>query len=326
MGAAGVWSKRALTGPQDISGKDSLATGLSWSNVTVRGACYWGATLGCLLACLLWGYWQTVTDLINVWRHNQDYSAGQLVPFVAVYLVWRKRRAVRAGGLEPCWWGLGVILLAQMVRLSGGLISMGSLVRYSLPLTIMGLVLTVCGRRAFLELRWVLIFLFLMVPFPARIHQAVSGELQHQATASTTFVLDLAGVNIVRHGNVIELVDHHVNIGVVEACSGLRMLTAFIIVAATVVFLIDSPRWQKAVLMASSVVLAIVCNLARLVTTVVLYVVASDQTAERFFHDFAGLAMMPLAVLLLLLEHLALRRVFGPGEKVQGGAAAVADK
>jgi exosortase len=204
-----------------------------------------------------------------------------------------------------------LIVAAQAVRLGGQLLSIGSAVQYSLPMAVAGLVLAVAGPAVFRELRWVFAFLFLMVPFPARVHLAISTLLQDQATAGTVHLLNLFEVAVARHGNVVHLIDSNIKIGVVEACSGLRMLTAFIIIAATLVQLVDCPRWQKAVLMLSSVVLAIVCNLLRLVVTAILYMKTDSETAERFFHDFAGLVMMPTAVVLLLVVSFVLDRLRG---------------
>ena len=102
------------------------------------------------------------------------------------------------------------------------------------------------------------------------------------------------------------------------------MLTAFVVVAATLAYVVERPRWQKAVLVISSVPIAIACNLARLCVTAVLYVVASSETAERFFHDFAGLSMMPLAVLILAGELFLMARLVVPEEQAANGQASTA--
>ena len=91
-------------------------------------------------------------------------------------------------------------------------------------------------------------------------------------------------------------------LGVAEACSGLRMLTAFIIVAAFMAYVIKRSRLQKAALLLSSIPVAVICNIFRIVVTTVLMLLVSTQVAEKFFHDFAGLAMMPAAVLLMFSE------------------------
>jgi len=52
----------------------------------------------------------------------------------------------------------------------------------------------------------------------------------------------------------------------------------------------------------SSIPVAVMCNILRLCVTAVLFLLASAEVAQKFFHDFAGLAMMPAAVLLMFGE------------------------
>jgi len=250
---------------------------------------------------LLWSYWPTLIGLIRDWRSDDNYSVGMLVPFAALYLLWQDRRSLAGSRISPCWWGLGLILAAQAARAFGLFALYESAERYSLVLTIVGLVLLIAGWQVFWRVRWILLFLFLMVPFPGRIHNLISNPLQTQATVSAMFVLELLGVTVIREGNVLVL-NNRVPIAVAEACSGLRMMTAFIVVASVLAYSVTRPLWQKAAIVLSSVAVAIVCNLIRLVITAFLFLWTSSELAERFFHDFAGFTMMPLAILFLLGE------------------------
>lgn len=259
-----------------------------------------GFLLVLLLVALVWSYWPTIKGLMYDWHNDANYSAGQLVPLAALYLLWHKRRALAKCRVAPCGWGIAVIVLAQAGRAFGLLFYFKSAERYSLALTVAGIVLLVGGRQVFHAVRWILLFLFLMVPLPGRIHNLISDPLQGLASAGAVFILELLGLAVSREGNVITLAA--VSVAVAEACSGLRMLTAFVVVAAVLAFVVNRPKWQKVILLVSSVPVALLCNQARLVVTVILYKVASTETAERFFHDFAGLSMMPLAVLILVSE------------------------
>jgi len=261
-----------------------------------------------LVASFVWAFWTTVLDLMKEWKTNEDYSVGQLVPLVALYLVWCDRRVLRDCTLSPCWWGLAIVVLGQIARIYGLLFVYESVERYALVLTLVGVVLLAFGWQISYRLRYVLLFLFLMVPFPGRIHNVISGPLQTLATAGAVFSLELFGVTVTREGNVI-LLNQTMPLAVAEACSGLRMLTAFVVVAATFAYVVKRPAWQKAVLVFSIIPFAIFCNLARLFVTANLYLVASSQVAERFFHDFAGLSMMPLAVLILAGELVIMNRL-----------------
>jgi exosortase len=281
----------------------------------------WTAALALVSVALLWSYWPTIAHLTKEWQSNEDYSVGQLVPLAALYLVWHDRRRLRTIPLRPCWWGVGLIILAQIARAYGLLFIFESAERYSFVLTIAGIVLLLGGTRLFFNMLWILALLFLMVPFPGRIHNMISGPLQGMATAGAVFVLELIGITVLREGNVI-LLNDSVPLAVAEACSGLRMLTAFVVVAATMAYMVRRPTWQKLVLLSSSIPVAIVCNIIRLVVTALLFLVASSRLAERFFHDFAGLTMMPLALLILLSELWLLNKLILPSENDTAGNSA----
>lgn len=255
-----------------------------------------------LLAITAWSYWPTMADLFKEWQRDDNYSAGQLVPLVAIFLVWRERKALRQCLLTPCWWGgLALLLLAQAARTYGLLFMFESAERYSLVLTAAGLVLMVAGWQVFRRVSWILLFSFLMVPLPGRVHNLIGGPLQSVATTGSVFLLEAFGVRVSQQGNVVML-NGSTPLAVAEACSGLRMLTAFIIVAGFIAYMVKRPRWQKTVLLASGIPVGVICNIVRIFATAVLVLYASAEAAEKFFHDFAGLVMMPVAVSLMFGE------------------------
>jgi exosortase len=262
---------------------------------------------------LLWAYWETEIGLFREWQKDPNYSVGMLVPPAALYMLWQDRHSLRNCVPIPTYWGMAVILLAQLLRTHGLVFVYESAERYSMVLTIVGLVLLVAGWPIVRKTAWILAFLLLMIPLPGRIHNAVSGPLQGLATTGAVYALEVLGVTVAREGNVI-LLNDQVPIAVAEACSGLRMLTAFVVVGSVMAYIVNRPRWQKTILLLSTVPVAIACNLVRLVITAWLFLAADGDFAERFFHDFAGWTMMPLAVLILIAE-LAVLRLLVSGER-----------
>lgn len=265
-----------------------------------------------LLTITAWSYGPVMADLFKEWQSNEDYSAGQLVPLVALFLVWVRRKQLRECVLKPCWWGgVTLLILAQAARMYGLLFMFESAQRYSLVLTAAGLVLLVAGWQVFRRVSWILLFLFLMVPLPGRVHNMISGPLQRLATSGSVFVLEAFLPRVSRQGNVVML-NGSTPLAVAEACSGLRMLTAFIIVAAFIAYMVKRARWQKTVLLLSSIPVAVMCNIIRIVVTAILILMVSTEVGEKFFHDFAGLVMMPAAVLLLFGEIWLMDRLVVP--------------
>lgn len=262
---------------------------------------FWWLMIFALAAITIWTYWSTIYLLYKDWQGDADYSAGQLVPITALFLLWKERKRLRESTISPFWPGVILLLLAQAARIYGLLFMYESAERYSLVLMIAGLVLTVAGKDVFKKVFWIILFLFLMVPFPGQVHNLISGPLQRSATSGSVFLLEAFGANVTQHGNIVTL-NRETTMAVEEACSGLRMLTAFIIVAAFIAYMIKRSRFQKAFILFSSIPIAVMCNIIRLCITAVLFMLVSTQAAEKFFHDFAGITMMPAAVLLIFGE------------------------
>jgi len=270
-----------------------------------RGA--WPAA-AILAVALAWSFAGTLAGLWRDWGSDDNYSVGALVPIAALLILWIQRDRFAGSSVRVCWWGAGVVLAGQALRFFGVVFLFESAERYALWLTVVGLVLWLTGPTVTWRARWVLLFLLLAVPLPGRVHNAISGPLQSVATRGAVVGLEMLGVTVLRQGNVVVLNDE-VPVAVAEACSGLRLLTAFAVVTAVMAFLVRRPVWQKAVVLVSCVPIAVVCNVLRLTVTAMLFLVVEGETAEWFFHDCAGFFMMPLAVGAVFLEFWVLSKL-----------------
>lgn len=273
------------------AGAAALApSGWSWPTILIG--------LG-VFACLLWSYFPTIRDLVEFWWRNQDYSAGQLVPPMACYLAWRQRAALRRVGVRPSLWGLAAVVLVECLRYASVYLGSATGERLALLLIVPAVTLLAAGWGVVRRLGWVFVFLALMLPLPARLHEAVSLPLQSFATWLAVFALELLGFFVTREGNIFRVEDT-TTIGVAEACSGLRMLTAFVFVSAVIVAVLARPWWEKALVLLASVPIAVVSNAIRSVSTALVIHYAKNPTLGEQYHDAAGLLMMPLGVLLAL--------------------------
>jgi exosortase len=168
-------------------------------------------------------------------------------------------------------------------------------------------------------LRWswpAVAFLIFMIPLPDRFAVAMSGPMQTFATNASVLLLQVMGQPALAEGNVILL--NEVELGIVEACSGLRMLVVFIALATAVALLVRKPIWEKILIAASALPIALLSNVLRITLTALLYEVLDDEFAKIFSHDLAGWLMMPMGLALLGLELVLLGQLF-----LEGGAASV---
>ena len=252
------------------------------------------------MALFVWAFWHTFEDLWLVWRTNDDYSAGQLVPLAAGFMVFARRR--RLTGISPTFdtLGVAVFVLGLLLNLFGVYYLFASFCNLGLLICANGLALTLLGREGYKRIWIPCLFLTLMVPLPVRIHDSVMLPLQGFCAQASGVILEMIGVPAVRDGHILTINDYRV--AVAEACNGLRMALSFLTVAGVVAVLIRRPTWQKLAVLFSSVPIAIACNIFRIVLTCVLCHFGYRHLTQGMLHDFAGLLMMPLALGLIGLE------------------------
>jgi len=253
-----------------------------------------------VLIAFLWSYWPGIIDLWNIWQRSDEYSSGLLVPFLAIYILWSRRHDIAQCRIRPCICGIFAFVAAQGIRLFGLFFMYGSAERLSIALSIAALVLLLFGWQFFRKVSTVLLFLCLMLPWPNRVQAAVALPLQRWATSSAVFCLEMIGYEVVQEGNIIHI--GQATVAVAEACNGLRMVTAFFVISGLVVLLVKRVWWEKLVVLASSLPIALLCNTVRLAITAVAFTVLSGEYWEKIFHDFGGYAMMPLALAAVVFE------------------------
>jgi exosortase len=253
-----------------------------------------------VLSAFLWSYWPGIVDLWEIWQRNDEYSSGLLVPFLTIYILWSRRQDIARCPIRPCVWGVPAFIGAQAVRLFGLFFMYGSAERLSIALSIAALVLLLFGPRLFRKVATVILFLCLMLPWPNQVQAAVALPLQRWATSSAVFCLETMGYEVMKEGNIIHIGQS--SVAVAEACNGLRMVTAFFVISGLVVLLVKRPLWEKLVILASSLPIALLCNTIRLTITALAFTVISGEQWEKIFHDFGGYAMMPLALAAIVGE------------------------
>ena len=253
----------------------------------------------CSLA-LAWTYWPTLAELAYTWNTNQQYGHGWLVPLFAAYLLYHRRDKLNLDAMQANFLGLVLLAAGLGMRLTSTYLFFHSFEQLSLIPAVAGLTLLFGGWAA---MRWAwpsLLFLVFMIPLPFSIATALAGPLQSLATVSATFIMQTMGLPAISEGNIILLNEHQ--IGIVEACSGLRMLVVFFALSTGVV-LISNRHWiDRTIIFLSAVPIALLSNLVRITATGILYSMGMGEMANHFFHDIAGWVMMPLALSMLWVE------------------------
>lgn len=276
-----------------------------------------GAVLGCAIA---WAYWAIFAQLADRWSVDPAYSHGYLVPVYAVAILWFRRKSLEGATPEASRLALVFLALGALLYVVGTVFYFTWFAQISL-LPVVAAVFLALGGRNYLTWAWpAIVFLIFMIPLPARLDEPLARPLQRIATVASTNALQTLGIFAEAEGNVILL--RHSQLGIVEACSGLRMLLMFFAASAAVAIVISRPWYHKTLIVVSAVPIAILCNVLRITLTGVLKETVSGPAADAFFHDLAGWLMIPLALLLLAAELWVLSRVFVPTAEPSGGAQA----
>ncbi|QJW99689.1 exosortase/archaeosortase family protein [Frigoriglobus tundricola] len=264
--------------------------------------------IGLIALIMVWVYFPTLHGLWRVWETDPNYNQGFLIPVLALgLLVYRCRQEPPEPRPDPR--GLGLLALATVMRGAAAYFYVTPLDHLSLLVALTGLGLTL-GGRPWLRRAWPAIALLVfMFPVPASLGGSeLAGRLQTLATVSSTFALETLGVTAARDGNVILL--RTTELGVVEACSGLKMLMVFCALAAVTAFLVPAGWVRKVILVASAVPLALLCNVIRITITGAASEALETKTGYFLFHDFPGIMMVPLAFLMLGAEVFLLSKLF----------------
>lgn len=241
--------------------------------------------VGLILALLAALYSKVVYDLVYTWWTDPSASHGLLIPPLAFYLAWLQRDTIVAEPARPTARGLWITGIGCAVFLIGELGAEFFLTRLSLVIILAGLIATFWGFPRLRKLTFPMLLLVTMIPLPALVWNALATPLQLFASDMAANFAQALGVAVYRDGNIIHLAG--LSLGVAEACSGLRSLSALTIGALVLGFLKCSSIWTRVALLALAVPLAIAVNVVRVTGTAVL----ADHWAAiafGFYHSFSG--------------------------------------
>ncbi len=206
------------------------------------------------------------------------------------------------------WAGVGLLCLALGTRLLATYFPNLTPEMYSFVPAVLGVLLMVGGWKFLIWSGPPLAFLIFMFPLPGVLDSSLLLQLQRLATEGSTYCLQTLGIAAINENNRVLLGD--VNMDIVEACSGLRMLTIFCSGGGHH----DGhrpPLVEKLIIIVSAVPIALIVNIIRItITGLMIYWHIGSETVERIFHDLYGWFMMPVALGLLYVEFQVLSHLF----------------
>jgi exosortase len=263
------------------------------------------------VAVLAWLYAPVIRHLVAQWAHDPNYSHGFFVPVFSLFVIWSERDKLRRLALEPSASGLIVLFFGLVVLAAGTLGAELFLSRFSLLLTIAGLVVITFGWNYMRAVFFPWIFLLFMIPIPAIILNQITFPLQLLASKAAAVTLPLVGVPVLREGNIIQL--PAMALEVAEACSGIRSLMSLATLAIIYGYLLEPRTSIRIILAFASIPIAVLANSLRIIGTGLLVQYWDPDKAQGFFHEFSGWVIFVVSLVMLFLLHRGLQWLWPEG-------------
>jgi exosortase len=240
--------------------------------------------------------------LVHDWLADSSWSHGFLIPLFSLYFINQHKEEILAIRARPNYLGLFFLVFGILFYFFNLVSPAGYAYFRSISiLTTLGAIVLFLGGWRLVKYTWLPIaFLLFAVPLPDRTFKAVSIPMRIWAATAGTFFLNLVGdIEATARGAIIDVVYKGKAIepplDVAEACSGMRLLMAFLALGVAMAYLHYRPLWQRFVLLASTIPIAIFCNSVRVTVTGFIYVLIDSRYTQGIYHDMLGIAMLPLA-------------------------------
>jgi exosortase len=241
-----------------------------------------------------------ILGLRFLFERSEFYGHGYLVPVVAAYLAWGKRREIRRAllRLEPPRWGAPLALAVGSFELLMIVGDVGFLAGIGIPLVIGSAAYAVGGLRLLRPLALPLAFLALIVPPPRFVLYEILFRLKLLVTRTAVELLQMAGTPVLAEGNQILIPDH--TLFVADACSGMTSIVTMLPIACTIAYFLTPGIWRRAAVVASVVPLALGANILRVILTVTLVPWIGIEAAQGSLHQSFGVATYAVGTLALI--------------------------
>ncbi|MCC6354822.1 MAG: exosortase/archaeosortase family protein [Verrucomicrobiae bacterium] len=247
--------------------------------------------------------------LAYAWDQSADTRHGAIVPFIAAWLVWRKRGDLAALPRQGTWLGVAVATVGAVLFWLGWKGDIHYVNYLAYLVIVAGLVLAHFGARWFYELAFAWSFLVFAMPMPF-LDEILGFRLRLFMAGASTAILNLLGIEAVRRGTAIySAMDPSVglpegrvfSLDVADPCSGLNSLFALIMLTALYAHLTQHRLWKQWFLFMCALPLAVLGNMFRVTSIAIVAAGIDQQFASGPYHTIAGYLVFVVAIGSMLL-------------------------
>ena len=248
-----------------------------------------------------WLFHNEISSIVGKWVNDPSWSHGFLIPAFSLYFINQHKHELLNLRSRPFYPGVFFLIFGilfyffNLVVLQYG---------YFSPLCMigtLGAVVLFLGGWGMIRYMWLpIVYLIFAVPLPEGYYRQITMPMRQIAATVATGLLNLVnGINANVSGVIIDVVYKGERVepalNVADACSGMRLLMAFLALGVAMAYLHYRPTWQRMVLLATTVPIAIFCNIVRVTVTGFIYILLDPKYAQGIYHDGLGMLMLPLA-------------------------------
>ncbi|RLC66413.1 MAG: hypothetical protein DRI52_12080 [Chloroflexi bacterium] len=251
--------------------------------------------------------------LVKKWISDPNWSHGFVIPLFSLYLLYSRRNALFAAKPRISVWGLVLMILC----LAGEILGIFPVRNYWVSQLFMvgmifGLVWYLAGGQVMRVVWLPILFLIFAIPLPELLYSRIALPLQNFAARGAVAMLQLFKVSISSIASSLHIISRsgvERNLTVAEACSGMRLLMAFLALGVAMAYLDYKPIWQRIILVIAAIPIAIFCNVIRVAITCWMYYIDEPELGQDFMHHFTGVLMLipafaMLWVLAWIIQHI----------------------
>jgi len=273
--------------------------------------------LAVVVLLMLAVYWGSIRyQLVARWLHDGNWSHGWLIPAFSLYLLHAKRdELARCRPKASAAGGVILFLSLAMYFVAAWRLRMV----YPQALSIVGAIFGVTllmGGWSVMRVAWFpIVFLVLAVPLPTRQYVALTMPLRQLASSAAAVLMPLFVPGLHTEAQAV-VIDYLMpgrpagTLNVEEACSGMRLMMAFVTLGVAMAYLGDRPWWQRVVMVLFCVPIALFCNTVRVTVTGLLMVLDMRAWATGIPHQLLGIVMLLVALSLFALVGYVLSHLF----------------
>ena len=225
------------------------------------------------------------------------YSHGFMVPVVTGYLIWQMKDELSKVSFKESVWGMRLIIAGVILYFLSSLFRVYFSSGFSMLIVLYGIVLYFLGLEFVKKTAFPLFFLVFMIPLPEVTITNMSFQLKMFAAKIAGITLNNMNIHAIQEGSIIKM--RHTHVVVDDVCSGLRSLIALTALGSIFAYWLKASMAKRIILFLSTIPIAVVTNVCRVVILASISEIWGAQYAEGFVHDATGFLVFVIAFILL---------------------------